>query len=165
MLSLIRGYPEPMSKNWKSIAVPRPQTKQFGPSGYSVLRPRSLNTVLEAKGRQFSSIKPSKLAWRTGTVRNHKLSRQSFTRSAIHLKEYHFPLCLYSWIVVVSHLRRRAPVASLSLTACSIRLEPLLFRHAHDACSRSPHAESWYSVSRMPEGNQSQSAGFVAIVL
>lgn len=155
MLSLIRGYPELMSKNWKSIAVPHPQTRQFGPSGYSVLRLRSLNTVLESKNRQFSSIKPSKLAWRIGTVRNHRLSRQSFTKSAIHLKEYHFPLCLCSWKVVVSNLRRRAPVASLSLTTCSIRLEPLLFRHAHDVCSRSPHAESWYSISRMPEGNLS----------
>jgi hypothetical protein len=39
---------------------------------------------------------------------------------------------------------------------CSVRFEPLLFRYAHDARPRSPHAESRYSVSRISEANQSQ---------
>jgi len=164
MLSLTRGYPELMLIDWESIAVSRSQTKQPGLSGYSVLRLKSLNTVLDTKDRQSSNTKPSKLAWRIGTVRNHKLLRQSFTKSVTHLKEFRFLSFVCYWIAVVN-LPRRASVASLSLTVCSIRLEPLLFRHAHDACSRSPLAESWYSISRMPEGNQSQSPGFTAVVL
>lgn len=96
MLSLTRGYPELMSTDWESIAVPHPQTKQLGPNEYSVLRLRSLNTALATKNPQFNGIHPSNSAWRIGTVRNHKLSRQSFTKSVIHLKECHFPSFLCS---------------------------------------------------------------------
>ncbi|KAF5536522.1 ARCA-like protein [Fusarium napiforme] len=163
MRSLTRGYLEPTSTDWESIVVARPQTKQFGPNEYSALRLRSLNTVLDKNDRQSSIMKPLKLASRIGTVRNHKPSRQSFTKSVIRHREYRFPPFLCFWIVVVSDSPKDAPAATL--TTCSIWFESLLFRHAHDARPRSSYTENWYSVSRTPEGNENKNITFLEVTV